>query len=706
MRIVRRLRLRGRLVLVLATLTLVPVTALEAAPARAVTSYKWTGDVSSVWGTTDNWDPKGVPQNGDLVTLGPVGPNGVATITGVPDITLASLTVAGDPEQAVSMSGEGHVIVGNLQWTGGDISVDLTVSAPPLDPNPSFISPGQTPLRFGYGGHQTLTLLSNVEMPLGLGAGTAPWLTFMFDSSLRIASTATLRLDPAAQLAANRCCSGRTSTVIVDGTLEVFSITGATGFTATLDQLGLDFAGVVDVPTGNTVRVVGGPVRVGGTPLNNTVGDASLRGGGALEIVETDGDAFDAAHPALPDSTMKFLDAGETLTVSGRSTLALGDYTTVAGVGQIAGNGSVRLAGPEIRGELTLADSISATTVAGTDSRVVYWDAVRGQHGILTPRGGLDVVPGSTLTVSRGTRVVVPDGAELDLPGGSVLASGNCCSDPGRVTVQRGGTLAIGEGSEEGGADPTVLRWVELGGAGTVTHAGRSTWDLAGTAFTDGARLSGEGTIDGDLPAGALSVAPLGLLEVTGDYTPNAGGELDIVVADVGPSPGPGRLVVGGVARLAGALTLTASGRLRVPAVPALQAGAIDGRFRCATTPGYLPRYAGTTVTLRRIGVRIDGCLVPTSGRVLKASFKGLRTATLGVPAEARRVLLDVRLGRAAGKHSVVVSGGRGGSSTTVRAGAGKARRQYVAVSIPHARRLTARTDRRAQVDIGLVGWS
>ncbi|CAN5561696.1 hypothetical protein BH11ACT8_BH11ACT8_28640 [soil metagenome] len=692
------LRWGAVLALALPTSVLLPVTAV---PAHAVTSYTWKGEQDSSWSTPANWDPMGVPANGDSVVLGPVGPAGTPAVTGVPDVSLGMLSVSGSPDQAVSLSGDGNVIVGNLQWSGGDISVDLTVSAPPLDPNPSIITPGQTPLRFGYGGQQTLTLLSSVEMPLGLGAGEAPWLTFMFDSSVRIGSTATLRIDPAASLAANRCCSSPTSTVVVDGTLEVFSIIGATGYTAHLDHLGLDVAGVVDVPPGNTLQVVGGPVRVGGTATNGTVGDGSLRGGGTVDLVETQGDAFDPAHPTEPDTTMKFLDVGETLTLAESTTLTLGDFATVSGVGRITGDGSVRLAGADLRGELRLDDGIDASTVAGTDTRLVHADSVRGQHGLLTPAGGLRVVPGSTLSVASGTRVVVPDGADLALPAGSVLASGSCCNDPGRVTVQHGGTLAIGAGA---GA-PTVLRYVELGGAGAVTHRGRSEWDLAGTAFTSGSTLSGSGTIDGDLPAGALTVTPAGVLKVTGDYTANAGGSYVATLPGSRSATSTGRLEVGGTARLAG--RLVTRGSTRFPAgrsLLALKAGAVSGRFGCSETPGFLPSYAGRSVSLSAIDLRTTGCLVPSSGLVLRARFAGARTASLGVPTQATRVLLDVTLGRAAGAHRVTLSGGRG-AATTLRAAAGRSSRDYVVVSVTAARRLTARTDRRAAVSITRVGW-
>jgi hypothetical protein len=699
---------RAALLLVTGLLTAVPVTTLGAPAARAATAYTWTGAESSAWGAIANWSPPGIPQDGDSVTLGPVGPGATPAVTSVPDVTLASLTVAGSGQQAVSLSGDGDVLVGTLQWTGGDINVDLTVSAPPLDPVPSVIQPGDTPLRFGFGGEQTLTLLSDVEVPVGLGAGDQPWLTFMFDSGLRVGSTATLRLDPAAWLAANRCCGSPTSTVVVDGTLEVFSLVGATGLTARLEQLGLDLAGDLDVPAGNTLQVRGGPVRIGGTPTNGTVGDGSIRGGGTVDLVETDGDAFVEAQPSAPDTTMKFLDVGEVLTLTESSTLRLGGAAKVSGVGSIEGSGLVELAGVELRGELTLGEGLAVSAVPGTDSRLVVWRDLPGQRGRLVLDGArMGVEPGSTLTVNSGTEVVVADGGGLSLQRDAVLRSSSCCSDPGRVTVREGGLLSVG-GSDAPTGGPSVLRWVELGGAGTVVHGGLSQWDLAGTAFTTGSRLIGSGTIDGDLAAGALAVVPSRVLRVTGDFTPNAGGSYVPTALD---PPGPaavqvtGRLEVGGTARLAGRLGYRGNPRLPTGEVlDVLDAGTLQGRFRCAETPGLLPQYTSRRLSLRVIDLKAPGCLVPSSGTVLQATYAGRRRAALGVPSQATRVLLDVTLGPARGRHSVRLSGGRG-ADATVRAAAGRSQREYVVLGLSAARRLTAVVDRRARVSVVRVGW-
>src|SRR3954451_23390732 len=129
--------------------TLLAALLVPFAPAHAVTIYKWTGAESTLWGNPKNWEPNGKPKDGDGVQL---GPGARPTITEVPDIQLSTLQVTGSTDALVSMSGDGEVITGNLQWNGGDINTGLMVSAPPLDPTPSFIAMGNTPMRFGGGG--------------------------------------------------------------------------------------------------------------------------------------------------------------------------------------------------------------------------------------------------------------------------------------------------------------------------------------------------------------------------------------------------------------------------------------------------------------------------------------------------------------------------------------------------------------------------
>lgn len=703
----RPVTLLGTTIAAMLLALLVPVS-----PAAAATTYTWTGAESNAWGNKKNWNPEGVPQNGDSVQLGP-GPR--PTITDVPDIQLAMLTVNGSTDGLVSMTGPGQVITGSLQWNGGDINTDLMVSAPPLDPTPSFIMMGQTPMHFGNGpsnlaDHQTLTINSTLSLMTGpLGAGDGPWLTFMFDSNLRIASTGKLLVDPAAHVLGSRCCRGDTSTVVVDGTLEVFSATGATGYTAQFEELGVDLAGDVVVPKGNTLAITGGPIRVGGHPVNGTVGDASIKGGGTVDIEETDGDAYDPEHPLLPDGTMKFIEDGEKLGLDDDTVLRLGPYTEVSGVGSIVGKGSVRLAGARIRGRLTTADGVQASTERGSQTTVEIWDRdLPGQTGWLTPAGGLRVDPGSTLRVlGGGGRLIMPDKATLEVPAGATIDAGGCCTDTGRVTLQKGSTMKIGQqADDQASEDPAVLRWIELGGQGTVQHSGDSTWDLAGTTFTSGARITGEGTITGDLPAGPADIRPSGVLTVDGDLTTNIAGIYRPLMATLRSEPkAAGRLVVTGNAALSGRLqpigdTTYPRGRR----VVVLEAGSITGGYQCAVAGGMILDPAATDVGLRSIAAHVSDCLRPAARSVLSAAFSGRRRIDLHLPDSAQSVLVDVTLSGAPRGATVKLSAGRG--TVTLQVPRRGTVRQLLEVPVAAQTRLSVELTKRARVKIEQVGYA
>ncbi|GAA4375930.1 hypothetical protein [Nocardioides caricicola] len=685
----RPVTLLGTVVGTLLAALLVPVP-----PAHAATTYTWRGTQSTVWGNPKNWEPEGIPKNGDSVQLA-YGPR--PTITEVPDVQLAMLTVTGSTDGLVSMSGPGEVITGSLQWNGGDINTGLVVSAPPLDPMPSYIMMGQTPMRFGGAeNHKTLTVNSTLSLMTGPAVTDDPWLTFMFDANMRIASTGKLLLDPAAQVLGSRCCSGETSTIIVDGTLEVFSVIGATGYTAHLEELGVDLAGDVVVPKGNTLKITGGPIRVGGHAVNGTVGDASIKGGGVVNIEETDGDAFDPEHPLLPDGSVKFIEDGEKLTLADDTALRLGRYSEVSGVGSIEGKGSVTLAGTTLLGRLTIADGVSATTEPGPLTTVQ-------RTGTLLPAGDLTLAPGSTVRViGGGGRLSVPKEATLEVPAGATIDAGGCCTDSGRVTVQKGGTMKIGAGD----GDPAVLRWIDLGGQGTIEHEGSSEWDLAETTFVSGARITGDGAITGDLPAGPAELRPTGVLTVDGDLTTNMAGSYRPELALLRSEPkAAGRLVVTGNAALSG--TLRPIGDTTYPAgrrVVVLEAGSITGGYRCAVAGGMLMDATATTVGLHAIEARVSDCLRPAPRGVLSATYAGTRRVDLGLPDPATSVLLEVEVSAAPKGATLKLSAGRG--TVTLQVPKRRTVTRWLEVPVATQTRLVVQLTKRARVTLDQVGYA
>jgi len=353
---------------------------------------------------------------------------------------------------------------------------------------------------------------------------------------------------------------------------------------------------------------------------------------------------------------------------------------------------------------LTIADGVSATTEPGTQTTVQVWDRdLPGQTGMLTPAGDLRVEPGSTLRVQGGGgRMVIPKDATLEIPAGATLDSGGCCTNPGQVTLQKGSTMKIGAGD----GDPAEISWVELGGQGTVEHSGSSTWDLAGTAFTSGARITGAGTITGDLPAGPAEIRPSGVLTVDGDLTTNIAGSYRPLLAVLRSEPkAAGRLVVTGNAALSGRLqpigdTTYPVGRR----VVVLEAGSITGGYQCAVASGMLLDRTATTVGLHGIDASVSDCLRPAPGAVLSAAFSGSRRTDLGLPDSAQSVLVDVTVSGAPRGSTLKLSAGRG--TVTLQVPKRRTITRQLEVPVAAHTKLTVQVTKPARVKIDQVGFT
>jgi len=645
---------------------LVPLLALlgVAAPAHAAASYTWTGATNFSWGTASNWSPNGVPGNGDSVTLNAATAVRL-TVTGVPAVNLAGLSITSTAGNSMTMTGTGPVsVAGTFTWSGGDIDVPLTIGGTgTVAANPA------NPAKYGAAGNLTLTV-SGTLLFAGPGAATAnsaSSVELMFDSNISVAPTGRIDLGDGARILSNRCCTSPTETLVNQGAVR------ALGGTSHLDQLGLDWSGTIEVAAGATLDAVGGPMRA--------YAGSALTGGGTLSVPVTNGDSFDVLHPSDPDNTLKLLG---NLALAGGSTLALGASAEVSGSGTIAGPGAVRLAGARVRGAVTFG--VPVTTVTGTTSRLTVWDKnVAGQHGAVVLAAGGQVVPGSTLAVHGGTRLTGRDGQSLSLPPGATLSSDGCCTSPGLLVVD--GTL---------GVNAATLKWVTLGGSGRVTQAGASTWELAGSDFAPGAVVAGSGVVTGDLPSGAATVAPAGVLRVTGDFLPGPSGTLAVDA---------GRLQVDGDAQLAGTLRSAVGQVASGKTLDVLTAGSVHGTFGCARTPGAVATYAKKKVSLLGVRGAPSDCLTRSSGTALKATFSGTRTGHLKPPKGATRVLLQVQVKGAAAATRLKL---KAGGSATVKVAKGRSVTAYVVLKLgkgAQAKKLTASIGSRASVKLTRVGF-
>ncbi len=136
---------------------------LAASQAFAALTYSWTGAASNKWSNPGNWNPAGVPTDGDTLAF----PSGAANTTNVNDLP------AGTSFVTVGVLGFGYNLSGNgIVVTSSVSSVyNGTVFALPIDfqANNATLSTNSSRFTGPISGSGTLTLSQSVQLE---GAGT------------------------------------------------------------------------------------------------------------------------------------------------------------------------------------------------------------------------------------------------------------------------------------------------------------------------------------------------------------------------------------------------------------------------------------------------------------------------------------------------------------------------------------------------------
>ncbi len=135
-----------------------------------------------------------------------------------------------------------------------------------------------------------------------------------------------------------------------------------------------------------------------------------------------------------------------------------------------------------------------------------------------------------------------------------------------------------------------------------------------------------------------------------------------------------------------------------------LTAGSVQGTFDCSRTPGAVPVYTKTKVSLLGVRGAPSDCLVTAQAKALKATFSGTKAGKLKPTKGATRVLLKVTVKGAAAATKLKL---KAGGSATVKVAKGKTVTAYVVLKLgkgAKAKKLTASIARRASVQVTQVG--
>jgi hypothetical protein len=310
---------------------------------------------------------------------------------------------------------------------------------------------------------------------------------------------------------------------------------------------------VHSIPEGTTVACWPHEITVLITsPENSPIGSGftgSLQGGG-LTIGKED--------------ALYFGNAAGVSTLSGK--------LTQTELGYIRGPQTLELSGPMEWSSGQIAEKVaviqgpgsSLTIPPGTQPYLIYGSSINTASPITITNpdfltANTSVTTSSTITLASGLDLFTEGGddgtftaAGIEPNSGPTYGFGADTLNltGGTTTVPSGQTLESGPLSVQGG----VLQ--DNGVVGESTYSGST--ELAPTTLTDGT-LDGTGTVAGALTNSGGIVAPgdaPGQLTIAGNYTQESGGTLAIGIAGTTPGTGFDQLLVGGSAKLSGALSL------------------------------------------------------------------------------------------------------------------------------------------------------
>ena len=238
------------------------------------------------------------------------------------------------------------------------------------------------------------------------------------------------------------------------------------------------------------------------------------------------------------DATVKLATGS---TIGAGTDLELGpDSGFIKGTGSFVGSGTFEWTAGVMEGNLTVASPVT-TSISGSVS----------QSGDLSLEGTTNVTSSGDLELTNGSSL--SNSGSMTLLAGSTIAKGG---GGALDTFTNSGSVQIT------GASFAVDNYMQT--AGSTTLAG-GTITTSGEMQLTGGALDGAGTIDGSVDnAATVDPATSAALQITGDYTQEATGALDIELT--GAAVGKfGQLTVTGAAALDGILAISEGGGYSPP---------------------------------------------------------------------------------------------------------------------------------------------
>jgi hypothetical protein len=459
-----------------------------AAPAVAAggTSYSWVGSFNSSggddhsWTDANNWLPKGVPGNGDSVTITPPDVSLChAHVDNTPSVALAGLTLEeAEPPGSLceaSVSGAAITVSNSFTWHGGTLDTPTTL----LATSSGIVAPtagvdDSSLLTQDLTVHGHLVLDGNLTQPslpgqdLAISAGTA----------LTVASDGTLDANDSNDINGSSCCVDPPR-VVNDGVLRVNG-----------GRLGVHAVEVDN--NGRLATTAAGELRTSEAPQTAGAG-ASYTGNGDWQLYTASSTELTGTQTLGPDFH---------LVIGGNGT---GGDEALTGAFSLAGHGTVDWNGGTIAAATTIGAAVTLRADGGSsgDARELDGGPDAAAVNAVTNHGTIRFTGGAGYYATENGRIVNASDGALYL-GADTTLTGGCCLSPS-VVENAGGVVTVGAGAHPVDLDNT--RYVDHSGT-THVPAGQTLRLTGGAAsLFDKNTFSGGGTVSVKAPVVARTAA-------------------------------------------------------------------------------------------------------------------------------------------------------------------------------------------------------
>ncbi|HZC69990.1 MAG TPA: hypothetical protein VE442_04810 [Jatrophihabitans sp.] len=426
-----------------------------AAQAAGGTTYTWVGNTQIAmadnhsWGDARNWNPSGVPGDGDSVVIEqPSSGDCFAHVDGTPTVSLVNLTLAENPALCTtSVMGGAISVTGAFMWNGGKLDTPTTIET------------GATAQVSGT--NQRLNALTqdlDVAGDLILSAVTGQGaLQILHGRVLHIDAGSSLLSSGTNEIGGSSCCTDPAK-VVNDGTIAV------DGGTLTIGTAELDQRATVATSLGGVLLTTGAPITTGSA--------GTYTGNGRWAIENRAAATFSGSQTLGPDFHLEL------------GGLASNASASLAGAATLAGTGTFDWTGGVIEAQLTIGHGVVLNVVGahtGGGSRVLQGhDFSGGGAGVpvtQTNHGTISVRDGATITTAAQAKLVNAANGILNLSPGTSIAGQSCCLAPDRI--DNAGTVRA---TSAPGTAPATLSFLSYQSSGTTSIAGGHTLQLTGGA--------------------------------------------------------------------------------------------------------------------------------------------------------------------------------------------------------------------------------